>query len=73
MQPVTLRDSTVTHYVVREYMGAVAYFACGGWAYWAQLRRGAGGEVCKGCAKSPQIQKSEAVSGQREMTRRRRR
>ena len=54
MECATSMHANITHIVTDERMGAIAYFECGSWNYWANLRRGEGGQKCEGCFRKPQ-------------------
>ena len=43
-------ENGIAHIVIRETLGAVAHFACGGYNYWVHLKHG-GGQPCAACAR----------------------
>lgn len=65
MDYATSKNTGTTHIVVRETLGAVAHFACGGWNYLIHLRRGGSGQVCAECQKAAEEMQDERKTNYR--------
>lgn len=59
-------ENGIAHIVIRETLGAIAHFACGGWNYWVRLKHG-GGQSCAACARQMAEMRKRELGGMYEV------